>query len=160
MKRWLIPSKEKTERPAESDGFRGEMFSAACLSCGTRCAYFWWSMGPSSLTTWLSVCICLASLNVWMDLTCHCKVKTQASCQWVIKSAHSREKWIAGRDAGSQSAWGVLRESLYNDVIINAAQPPMFTETRWRVTSHLGLRSDKHLLVVTSLTFQIFPSRT
>ena len=85
MKRWLIPSKEKTERPAETDGFRGEMFSAACLSCGTRCAYFWWSMGPSSLTTWLSVCICLASLNVWMDLTCHCKVKTQASCQWVIK---------------------------------------------------------------------------
>ena len=56
------------------------------------------------------------------------------------------EKNIGGntRDAGSQSEWGVLRESLYNDVIINAAQHPLFTETRLRVTLHSGLRSDKH----------------
>jgi hypothetical protein len=37
---------------------------------------------------------------------------------------------VGDRDAGSQSEWGVLRESLFNDVIINAAQHPMFTETR------------------------------
>ena len=42
----------------------------------------------------------------------------------------SRLRCCCDRDAGSQSEWGVLRESLYNDVIINAAQHPMFTETR------------------------------
>ena len=32
------------------------------------------------------------------------------------------------RDAGSQSEWGVLRESLYDDVIINAAQHPFYRD--------------------------------
>ena len=32
------------------------------------------------------------------------------------------------RDAGSQSEGGVLRESIYNDVIINAAQHLLFRD--------------------------------
>jgi hypothetical protein len=59
------------------------------------------------------------------------KIDTTKDGEITKKNKSRKEKSIEGnRDAGSQSEGGRCRESLYNDAIINAAQHPLFTETR------------------------------
>ena len=70
--------------------------------------------------------------NGFSDIT---SGRVQLNFRWIDQSTSPEpSQWTnvahISRDAGSQSEGGVLRENLYNDVIINAAQHPLFTETR------------------------------